>query len=261
LVLVLSFLKACWLLTTHPRDFLSAYVNRSRPLAEFPFPLSGLWRLLSSAPQPVMAPFKCLVTGIALVSFAAGLDMSVLTWSGLIDRKAAEAGEENLFRFFEQQYGKRVIKIDTRHLTGVPVIDGPIGEVAGILSYTWYTLLFMLFVRPGKHLRGKVLHCFAYAMSAALAWSFCLNLAGIAGFALLIGSSLDAAIVCRDLLGLLAAIPIVYLLLILPILVFPPVFHWPRRRVVLATVGGLVAWMASNLLKSALFFTTGLLIS
>jgi hypothetical protein len=208
-----------------------------------------------------MAPFKCLVTGMALVSFTASLDLGVLAWSGLTDRKAQEAAEENLFRFFEQQYGKRVIKVDTRHLTGVPVIDGPVGEVAGVLSYTWYTLLFLLFVRPGKHLRGKVLHCFAYAMGAALAWSFCLNLAGIAGFALLIGSSLEAAVVCRDLLGLLAAIPIVYLLLILPILVFPPVFHWSRRRVVLATAGGLVAWMASNLLKTVLFFGTGLLIS
>jgi hypothetical protein len=251
----LSYLKTTWLILTQPTRFFRAYFDQSQALADFAFPLSGIWRLLSGKPQTVLQPFESLLAGVALLAVIAGLSASVAKIARFNERTDKKAPTmEELQKFYEKQYGRKLTVVETERLTGIALVDNPLGELITLLKYLWHPMLIAAFLRPARTHRRQLLQFFIYAMGAALVFNAFFNLGELVVFTVLIdfpgriSRGLSAGV------GLLGGVAIIYFAVFLPIIVLPALFPWTRRRVVLAIVGALAVEGAVNIMLSALLF-------
>jgi hypothetical protein len=253
-VAFLSYLKTTWLILTQPRRFFRAYFDQSQPLADFAFPLSGIWRLLSDKPQTVLQPFESLLAGVALLAVMAGLSASVAKIARFNERTKKAVTEEELYKFYEEHFHQKLTVVETERLTGIALVDNPLGELVTLLKYLWHPLLIAAFLRPARAHRRQLLQFFVYAMGAALVFNAFFNLGELVVFTALIDFPERISRGLSAGVGLLGGAAIIYFAVILPIIVLPALFPWTRRRVVLAIDGALAFEGAVNLMVSQLLY-------
>ncbi len=261
----LSFLKTAWLVIRSPRVFFKSYVTAAPPLSELTFPLTSLWRRVSPKPQRVMRPFQALATAMGLVAAIAGLQ----DWAGRITNfseraygmskaDVAQRSEEMMRAFYEKQFGQSLTIIDTSHLTGLALFDGPAHELIQLLQYLYFPLVVAVFLAGRNIKRPVVMHQYVYAVAASLAIQFVAGVIGVVVFLLLQGVSPDAALGLSGAPVLAGYLVRVYLLVIMPIVVLPTILPVSRVRVVAATIVGALVWMAGNaIITKVMLFNLG----
>lgn len=262
---LLSFLKTTWLVLVSPRAFYTSYTTGSPPLNELTFPLAGFWRLMSSKPQKVMRPFQSLAMAIGLVACIAVLQDWSWRVTGFSERvfgmstvQMAENTERNLKAFYQSQFGRSLTIIDTAHLSGLALVDGPAHEIIGLLRYMYFPLVLSVFL-VGRSIRRSVLmHYYVYAVSTSLAVFFVFNVVGLIVFVLLQAVWPDAALGLSGLPVIIGYLARAYFVVILPVVVLPHILPVTRGRVVAATLVGAVVWMMANwMLSQLLLFNLG----
>jgi hypothetical protein len=266
LIGLLSFLKTTWLVITSPRVFFKSYVTASPPLSDLGFPLAGAWRRISSKPQRVMRPFQGLATAMGLVAAIASLqawawritDFSERVF-GMSQAQMAENSERTIRGFYEKQFGQALTIIDTSHLTGLALLDGPAHEVIKLLQYLYFPLVVSLFLMGRSIKRPLLLHHYVYGVTASLAIFFASNVVGVAVFLLLQAVSPQAALGLANLPVLIGYLAPVYLVVVMPIIVLPAILPVSRARVVAATLVGAALWMTANaVLTRVMLFNLGI---
>jgi hypothetical protein len=260
LIAALSFVKAIWLMWVSPVVFLRSYLTGSPALSQLDFPLSSAWRVVDKAPQKVMGPFQCLTFAIALFAVLSSLERAVWSVSDIGHRLFGESITEMRDRFeeaqtsyYQQNFGRRPYLIDTAHLTGVGPIDHAIEEIVGLLGCAYFPLVAVLFLARGNVKRYQVMHCYLYAISAAMCGFAALDALGLLAFSA--GAS-AASLYVMGLSGLGSAaglLIIVYFVALMPIFVLPKVLDLPKSRVVLATCIAALAWLAGRFVVFMVF--------
>jgi hypothetical protein len=215
--------------------------------------LSGLWRRVSPGLQKVTPPFRCLASAIALIALIGVLQDGVWRVTGFSERvfgmSSSDLGARQwaeLERFYEREYGQRLTKIETAHVTGIGLVDQPVRQVFELLQYMYFPLVVSLFLVDRAVRRHALVHFYVYAVCASLMVLFVLNLVGLAVFVLLAGVSPDAALGLSGLPVLVGGLAKIYFLVVFPVVLLPSLMQVTRRRVLLATLTGAVVWMAIN---------------
>jgi len=263
IVTLLSFIKTVWLVAFQPRQFYTSVTTAQPPLSDLSFPLSGLWRRVSSGRQRVMQPFAALATAIGLLATANLVgdwawritQLSERTF-GMPRAEVEAASERSLREFYEQQFGQTLHIVNTEHLTGVSLVDGPAREIIGVLSYVYFPLVVLLFLRKREVRREVLLSFYVYSVSASLAVVFVCAIVGVLLFLLLQGAAANAAVAAAGVPSLAGYAARIYFVVVLPLLVFPKVLTVTRGRMLTATVIGSIAWMTANAVYSALSIMT-----
>jgi hypothetical protein len=258
-VSLLSFLKTTWLVLASPRAFFTSYVTGSPPLSSLAFPLTRLWSRWSSKPQKVMGPFRSLAMAIGLVACVAFLEDWSWRITGFSERvfgmsraQMLEKSEQNLRAFYESQFRRPLTIVDTTHLTGLALVDGPVHEIICLLQYMYFPLVVSVFLVGRSIRRSTLVHHYVYAVSSSLAIFFLFHVLGLILFVLLQGVSPDAALGLSGLPVIVGYVSRIYFLVFLPIAVLPRILPVTRGRVVVATLVGTVVCIVANLMLSEL---------
>jgi hypothetical protein len=177
---------------------------------------------------------------------------------GMSTAQMAENRERNLRVFYESQFGRPLKIIDTAHLTGLALVDGPVHEIIGLLWYLYFPLVVSVFLIGLSIRRSVLVHHYVYAVSTSLAVFFAFNIVGLIVFILLQGVSPEAALGLSNLPVIVGYLARVYFVVFLPLGVLPHILPVTRGRVVVATLVGAVICMVANLmLTKVLLFNLG----
>jgi len=244
------------LVAAEPREFFNRYLNRSGPIADMAFPLSGIWRRLSGSSQKTLGPFQFLFTAAALVAVVNGLHAAIWYHFGMGQYAGAGA------HAFRSSTGMALHRVDLEHLTGVSLVDGLIHQIVDLLYFGFLAAAVSLALIRSRVTHAQLLHYYAYGKGASLALLAAASVAGLGIFATMNRYWLQGAVIGETLCEVAGNATSLYFLFVLPIYLFPQIFGVSERKIRVAVMTGAIAWLTVNgVLRFGLLARYGVLVS
>jgi hypothetical protein len=252
-----------WLVLIRPATFAQCLLNGPQGMAELPFPLAGVWSMFANGAQSIMLPYRTLAFSLGLIVVAGAVETSA--WQGAGLAKFADELEsrqmEGMQNTAREVYGHEMRFVKLQELTGLAPLDAAIAETWQLVQY----LAFAFFVSaliPKRALvhRHAPLHFFAYSVAAGLFIQVAARIVAAALFIPLAAASLELAINAATIVQFFGYLPMIWLVMALPLVVFPHAIRVSRMRIVLAVLSGLVIMGLLNVILTQTMLSLGIVL-
>ena len=162
----MSFLKASWMVLFQPGVYFDSYFKETQPIALIRFPLTRLWRRLSSAPQVSFDPLGLMESSIAFFLAVGTLNRDLGKYmpqqppKDLAGLPEPQSGD---FTFVEIGWINNLINVSMR-------------ELAILIAVLIYAFGFSIWVKKQKISLSALSNYCIYSYAAALAVGSCLSI-------------------------------------------------------------------------------------